>query len=203
VRPTTIGGNDLSGNVRRNIPIDSDRRPVNYIDTFIAVAPDTRATPGTVPPERGGGRSVAALEYELISAQPYTLTQEDVQFAVYVQRQGIPAARLAAERAGLWDAFFSQPMACMRSSPLPKSYGWGLHFDGEGRVALVAMESPDYERLSTDQTIDQTRACAACGPEGRAFKERPALRPSRSVDRVRTRPSGRAAAKPRRRPAPR
>ena len=49
-------------------------------------------------------------------------------------------------------------MACMRSSPLPKTYGWGLHFDAAGRVALVSLESPDYERLSRDPGLTQTRA---------------------------------------------
>jgi hypothetical protein len=28
---------------------------------------------------------------------------------------------------------------------LPKKYGWGLHFDAEGRIALVAVESDYYK----------------------------------------------------------
>ena len=27
---------------------------------------------------------------------------------------------------------------------LPKKYGWGLHFDSEGRIALVPMDSAEY-----------------------------------------------------------
>ena len=49
-------------------------------------------------------------------------------------------------------------MACMRASPLPKSYGWGLHLDAEGKVALVAMESPEIRRLASSRAIAQTRA---------------------------------------------
>jgi Family of unknown function (DUF6157) len=131
---------------------------VNYVNTFIAVASDTSATVGTVPPERGGKKSIAVLEYELISAKPYGLTQEEVQFAVHVRRQGVPAAKLKANRALLWEEFFSKSMACMRASPLPKSYGWGLHFNPEGKVALVAVESPKYQQLSGDRSIEQTRA---------------------------------------------
>jgi hypothetical protein len=130
---------------------------MNYYDTFIAVAPDTRATTGVAPPLRAGSPTVAAIEYALISSRPYELTQEDVQFAVHARREGIPPERLAAERGRLWDDFFSRPMACMRSSPLPKTYGWGLHFDAAGRVALVPLESPDYERLSRDPGLTQTR----------------------------------------------
>lgn len=131
---------------------------MNYFNTFIAVASDTSATAGTVPPERGGKKSIAVLEYELVASKPYVLTQEEVQFAVYVQRQGISAARLKTQRTRLWEEFFSRPMACMRASPLPKSYGWGLHFDPDGRVALVAVESPRYKELSRSSSIEQTRA---------------------------------------------
>lgn len=131
---------------------------MNYVNTFIAVAPDTSAKAGTVPPERGGKKSIAALEYELIASKPYVLTQEDVQFAVYVQRHGISDAQLKTQRAKLWAEFFSRSMACMRASPLPRSYGWGLHFNPEGKVALVAVESPTYKALSRRSSIEHTCA---------------------------------------------
>jgi hypothetical protein len=131
---------------------------VNYVNTFIAVAPDTAAKAGTVPPGRSDKKSIAQLEYELISGKPYTLTQEEVQFSVHVQRQGISAAELKARRTKLWSEFFSKPMACMRASPLPKSYGWGLHFDAEGKVALVAIESPKYRRLLKNSATRQLSA---------------------------------------------
>jgi hypothetical protein len=131
---------------------------VNYYNIFIAVAPDTSVKVGTVPVARAGKKSVAVLEYELVSAQPYTYTQEEVQFAVHVQRKAISSAELGVRRVDLWNEFFSKSLACMRASPLPKSYGWGLHFNEEGKVALVAAESPEYERLSSSDTIEQTRA---------------------------------------------
>jgi len=74
---------------------------MNYFNTFIAVSPDTSARVGAAPPERGGKKSVAVLEYELISSEPYALTQEEVQFAVHVHRKGISAADLEANRARL------------------------------------------------------------------------------------------------------
>lgn len=131
---------------------------MNYVSTFIAVAPDTAAKTGTAPFERSDKKSIAQLEYELISGKPYTFTQEEVQFSVHVQRQGIPATELNAKRKQLWSEFFSKPMACMRASPLPKSYGWGLHFDAEGKVALVAMEGPEYKRRLNDSGIRQLSA---------------------------------------------
>lgn len=131
---------------------------MNYVNTFIAVAPDTPAKVGIVPSGRGEKKSIAQLEYELISGKPYTLTQEEVQFSVHVQRQGIPAAEIKATRGKLWSEFFSKPMACMRASPLPKSYGWGLHFDAEGKVALVAMESPEYKHMLKNPALRQLSA---------------------------------------------
>jgi hypothetical protein len=131
---------------------------MNYFNTFIAVAPDTSAQVGTVPVERAGKKSVAISEYELISAWPYTYTQEEVQFAVHVQRRGISPGDLKTRRAELWQEFFSKPMACMRASPLPKSYGWGLHFNPEGKVAIIAVESMEYQQLANNRAVQQTRA---------------------------------------------
>jgi hypothetical protein len=131
---------------------------MDYFNTFIAVAPDTSATVGTIPVERGGNKSIAVLEYELIAPEPYALTQSQVLFAVHAWRRNISAADLEANHAALWKAFFAKPIACMRSSPLPQTFGWGLHFDAEGKVALVARESAAYETLCHDPAITQKRA---------------------------------------------
>ncbi|WP_370872528.1 DUF6157 family protein [Paenibacillus zeirhizosphaerae] len=34
--------------------------------------------------------------------------------------------------------------ACLRASMLPKKLGWGIHFNGEGKLALIPMESELY-----------------------------------------------------------
>lgn len=54
--------------------------------------------------------------------------------------------------------FFARPQACLRASPLPKTYGWGLHFDATGRVALYAVESPEYKRFIEDESISHLKA---------------------------------------------
>jgi hypothetical protein len=131
---------------------------MNYINTFIAVSPDTNAKVGSVPLARERKRSIAQIEYELIASHPYEFTQEEVQFSVHVERTGVTPAQLNAKRSELWSGFFSKPTACMRTSPLGRSYGWGLHFDSQGKVALVPMESPTYQKLSGSPSIEQTRA---------------------------------------------
>ena len=77
---------------------------------------------------------------------------------MHLRRSGISAAEAKSRKAELWEKFFSKPMACMRTSPLARSYGWGLHFNAEGKVALVAMESAAYKRLTSDHSVEQTRA---------------------------------------------
>ena len=49
-------------------------------------------------------------------------------------------------------------LAVMPASPLGKRYGWGTHHDAEGRVALVALGSSDYERLASDSTLTHRQA---------------------------------------------
>lgn len=56
------------------------------------------------------------------------------------------------------EAFFTKPQACLRSSPLAKRYGWGFHHDGQGRVALVARDSPRYRELAEDSSLTQLGA---------------------------------------------
>ena len=120
----------------------------NYYDTFIRVAPDCPVNEAVVPTGRREVKSIPQVEYELLSENPYTFTQEELLFAVHVRRQGIGDAELKARCAALWKKFFDKPHACLRASMLPKKYGWGLHFDAEGRIGLVAMESKAYKVLA-------------------------------------------------------
>jgi hypothetical protein len=38
-------------------------------------------------------------------------------------------------------------------SALPKRYGWGIRNDAEGRIALIAVGSPEYRQLVNDPRI--------------------------------------------------
>ena len=129
------------------------RHTTNYTDTFIEVADDTKAVAGQVPPAKAVP-TVAQLQHALLSTAPYAYTSDDLLFEVYARRQGLADGdREAARRA-----FFSKGQACLRSSPLGKTYGWGTHHDAKGRVALYAVGSADYERLSSDPSVKHVRA---------------------------------------------
>jgi hypothetical protein len=122
-----------------------------YKNTFIQVAPDCPAHEGAAPLQRGDSKSIATLEYEMLSGHPYEFTQEEVQFAVHLAHKAIPSAETEKERK----AYFSGPHACLRASALAKRYGWGFHFDADGKVALVSKESAEYERFSKDESLQQ------------------------------------------------
>ncbi|WP_427868642.1 DUF6157 family protein [Leucobacter luti] len=126
----------------------------NYANTFIRVAPDCPAATGEIPPERAGGPSVARLQFELASERPHELTSDDLLFTVHALRNAVPDADRDAARS----AFFAKSQACLRASPLPKRYGWGVHHDAEGRIALVARGTAEYERLAADPELKQLDA---------------------------------------------
>ncbi len=130
---------------------------MGYTDTFVSVAEDCRATTGEVPPDRAGGPTVAAVQYAMLAADPGRWTQEDVLLASAPGVRGradIGADELERMRA----EYFAQPRACLRASPLPKTLGWGLHYDGDGQITLHAVDSDSYARLSRDPGLTQLRA---------------------------------------------
>jgi len=120
--------------------------PVDYADTFIAVADDCAASAGTPPPFNPENPSVAARTHQMIAEHPYEFTSGDVIFTVWADRHGIPDVERAAARA----AFYSKSQACLRSSDLGKRYGWGIHADAHGGVALFGVETPEYAQFVSD-----------------------------------------------------
>jgi hypothetical protein len=125
----------------------------NYTNTFISVADDCPAETGSVPPEKQDP-TVARMQYELIAGSPYRYTSDEIVFALHARKNEIGPAELESRRA----AYFSKGQACLRSSPLGKRYGWGIHHDEQSRVAIFARESAEYQRLSRDPSLKQVKA---------------------------------------------
>lgn len=121
---------------------------LNYYNTFIAVSDDCPADYGIVPPAKASGKTKPGIEYELAADHPYEYSQEEMLFETYVRHKQIPPEERRLREAELRTEFFGKSQACMRASMLPKKYGWGLHFNAEGKLALVPKESPDYSRFA-------------------------------------------------------
>lgn len=133
---------DIIGLNEEDIAMD-----LNYYNTFITISPDCPVELGTVPPDKKGGRTKPSIEYEMIANHPYVYTQEELLFEVYAKHKGIPAEELAERGTEMRADFFGKSQACLRASMLPKKYGWGIHFNELGKMALIPMESEDYLRF--------------------------------------------------------
>lgn len=125
-----------------------------YYNTFIAVAEDCPVVRAEIPQGRGGQKTKAVIEYELLSGHPYAFTGEDIAFMVHAIHHRIPDEQWAEERI----RFFSQEQPCLRASALGKRYGWGTHHDATGRIGLVAVESDEYKHLAAAPGLKHTRA---------------------------------------------
>jgi hypothetical protein len=83
------------------------------------------------------------LQYALLEEKPYQFTSDDLLFEVHVRRNNVAETDRAIER----EVFFRKSHACLRASPLVKQYGWGLHHDENGKVALFGVETAEYQGL--------------------------------------------------------
>jgi Family of unknown function (DUF6157) len=125
----------------------------NYFDTFIEVAEDTKADFGTVPPTKEK-KTVAEMQYELVAKNPYKFSSDDIFFQVFADRNDLTKAEYEKAR----EQFFSKGQPCFRASPLTKTYGFGIHCDKNGKVALYGMETEEYQNFLTDTKIKKVKA---------------------------------------------
>jgi hypothetical protein len=125
----------------------------NYFDTFIEVAEDTGAKCGTQPPSKDK-KTVAEMQYELISKNPYKYTSDDIFFQIYADRNDLTQAEYKQAR----EHFFSKGQPCFRASPLTKMYGFGVHSDSNGRIALYGLETKEYQTFLDNTKIKKVKA---------------------------------------------
>jgi hypothetical protein len=125
-----------------------------YINAFIEIAEDCPVTTAQIPPDKSGEKTIAGLQYEMVSKNPYKYTSDDVIFQIHAQRNEVTKSEMAKER----EQFFSKGQPCFRSSPLGKRYGWGVHSDAKGRIAIYAVESAEYKKFAKDKNLEHTKA---------------------------------------------
>ena len=126
----------------------------NYFDTFIEVAEDTKATCGTQPPSKGDKKSVAEMQYEILSENPYQLSSDDILFQLFANKNNLPEEEYQQAR----EQFFSKGQPCFRTSLLTKTYGFGIHYDSTGKMAIFGMETTEYQSFISDDKIKKVKA---------------------------------------------
>jgi Family of unknown function (DUF6157) len=122
----------------------------NYQNTFIQVADDCPAAGAEMPPVKEGAPTVANIQFDMISKNP----SDDVIFQVFAHKNDLSKSEYKAAR----EQFFSKGQPCLRASPLTKRYGWGVHYDKDGKIALVGAETAAYKKFSTDKTLKVIKA---------------------------------------------
>jgi hypothetical protein len=94
------------------------------------------------------------MQYDRLHGHPYRYTSDELIFEIHAERQGLKKSDWEKARKD----FFSKGQACLRSSPLAKTYGFGIHHDGQARVAIYPMESKEYARLKADSSLKHLKA---------------------------------------------
>lgn len=126
----------------------------NYFDTFIEVAGDTKATCGVKPLSKGDKKTVAEMQYDLIANNPYRYTSDDILFQLFANKNDLTKAAYKQARA----QFFSKGQPCFRASPLTKNYGFGVHCDSNGKIAIYGVETPEYEKFAANKYLKKVKA---------------------------------------------
>jgi hypothetical protein len=126
----------------------------NYFNTFIEIAEDCKTSEGEIPPIKGDKKTVANLQFEMLYDNPYKYTSDEVLFEVFSLRKEFTNGELEEQR----EHYFSKGQPCFRASPLTKSYGWGIHSDAEGKIAMYGAESENYKHFVEDGSIKKVKA---------------------------------------------
>lgn len=126
----------------------------NYTNTFISVADDCPALAGEIPPVKPGKKTAANIQFDMVHKHPYRFTSDDILFQVYADKNELTKKELKEAR----EQFFSKGQPCFRASPLTKRYGWGVHSNEEGKVAIYGCETPEYQKLSKNKNLTALKA---------------------------------------------
>ncbi len=126
----------------------------NYYNTFIEIAEDSPADRGEMPPQKGQKKTVANLQFEMLYEHPYRYTSDEVLFGVFAIRKEFEDGELNEQR----EHYFSKVQPCFRASPLTKRYGWGIHSNAEGKIAMYGVETEAYQKFLADESIPKVKA---------------------------------------------
>ncbi|MFF2887951.1 DUF6157 family protein [Paenibacillus sp. NPDC057967] len=119
----------------------------HWTNMFVAVAPDCPVEMGVEPVSKRESKPAHVIQYELLAAQPYRFTFEEQLFEVYFRHKGFDPDMPEDERSQLRDELLAKNHPCMRASQLPKKFGWGVHYNDQGKIAIYGMESEAYQKL--------------------------------------------------------
>lgn len=119
-------------------------------EELIEIAPDSTSTRSEEPHDSGTEKTIARISYEVLADDPYKFSEREFYHEVHVVRR---------ERSDLKIENYN-----IKRSPLVKKYGWGIHRNSDGKLALVACESRRYQELLADPLVKKTKAYRSQSP---------------------------------------
>ena len=125
---------------------DAKQHTTNYTNAFIEIAEDCQASTAIAPPPKDP-KTAVQIEYEMLVDHPYQYTSDDVLYESNGKRRDISR-----------EDFFSKGQPCFRASALTRRYGWGVHSNEAGKIAIYAVESGEYKRLACDESLRHIKA---------------------------------------------
>lgn len=126
----------------------------NYINTLIIPAEDCPVMFGEKPNVKNDKPTIASIQFDMLIKNPYKFSSDDVVFEVYAIKNDITKSEYEAAR----NQFFSKGQACLRCSPLTKRYGWAVHNNSDGKIALISSNENKYNELLNDRSLQIVKA---------------------------------------------
>ena len=80
---------------------------------------------------------------------PHALESDDLLSTFAAVRKDIPEDEHTLFRA----EYFSKGQACMRASPLVKTFGWAIHHESAAKIALIDPTSAHFSEISNNLSI--------------------------------------------------
>ena len=103
-------------------------------EVLIKVAEDTPVDHAIDPPDRDLNKSIARITFEVLIENPYRYSEMELFNEVHFVRRN---------RRDLKINSYS-----IKRSRLCQEFGWGIHRNKEGKLALIAMDSDKYQKLN-------------------------------------------------------
>jgi len=111
------------------------------MEELILVAEDSPAVESIVPHAKSP-KTVDRIVFEILNEYPYQYSEIELFIEVHINKRKRPDLKIDTYK--------------IKRSPLLQKYGWGIHRNTAGKLALVPVNSEEYIHLS--ETIKTTRS---------------------------------------------
>lgn len=122
-----------------------NKQDQDLVNTLITLA-STSSKQSIIPASKTGKPTVVTTVHEVLISDPYRYTQSELFHEVHINKLNKEHKNLKLERYKL------------QRSELCSLLGWGIHGDSEGRLALIAGDSKEYERLFLNSEVRKKKA---------------------------------------------